>query len=676
MKKLKAKLRTFLPYILVIFLLFASMIGGGFTAPAAYADTVEQSIETTDPLNDLNGSVIGGKEFDIANYHWDINSQPQMIYFAEVGYSAYSNSDDDYALYIYVYNPSGLVFDTDSDYNRLELAFGSINKQYDKYVLDFLSYSQAGGYEGLFYKFKVALTDSQKSTALSRLSSNARVYTIVGMELSAGGEIIDYPVGYNTDTKKGSVYTYSGYSLGYGSPQATESSLTCTVEGFSEFLTLDVEQTVYRPEGDYYNGEQSQLNSCWFTVPDEYIDKFGDLSKIKYEWYEYVTKPILVTESADMWRIIDSLYGRNTSALVDDYVALAAFGNTDSAWFGYTSDTAYWNANVELSGTYHNFFDLSHDVYTTFDGREKHFDSFSASFYTGGESYDSYGVSADELREKFLQSSQSLGDTSIVGKYASALFEDYVQAGRTMGYNVAESKDELDIYWNTTTKSSLWQQIFGGYDVDTTWDSVSAFHYVVESDLSGTDDTVAERLYIDNDDVAALRECYDKAQAEGETVVLFRYGSTAYYSMPVAQAYSSTADDDALVREVSRQWSYQDYSAYMVQETVFLNFDIISLTFTTDEGVSTEIPVVMSPEDVFSDTTPPLDEDYHYTPWWAYVIVVLAEIIVLLLLRLVLCTACGLPWWIMLLFLALAIVLDVFFINTFAGWCYSLIAGG
>ena len=31
---------------------------------------------------------------------------------------------------------------------------------------------------------------------------------------------------------------------------------------------------------------------------------------------------------------------------------------------------------------------------------------------------------------------------------------------------------------------------------------------------------------------------------------------------------------------------------------------------------------------------------------------------------------------IMLLFLALTIVFDVFFINTFAGWCYSLIAGG
>lgn len=662
--------------VLLLFVLCIAMWGGLMTAPSVYADTSDKSIETSDPLDDLSGAVIGGKEFDIADYYWNVNSQPQMIYFAEVGYSFFANEQDDYALYIYVYNPSGIVFDTNSVYNRLELAFGEENIQYDKYTLLFLSYSQAGGCEGLFYKFKVVMSDSQKSTALRRLSSDARVYTVVSMELSSGGEVVDYPVGYDTDTKQGSVYTYTGYTLGYGSPQAVESSLTCTVEGFSEYLTLDVEQTVYRPKGDYYNGEQSQLNSCWFTIPDEYIENFGDLSKIKYEWYEYVTKPILVTENAEIWRILDGLYGRDISELLTDYVVLGAFGNYDSAWFGYKGDASYWTSNLELNGTYHKFFDFSHDVYITFDGSGNDFDNFSAVFYTDGESYEDYVVTAEELQEKFLQNSVALGDTSIVGKYASALFEDYVQEGRTMGYNIAESEQELDIYWNTTTKSSLWQQIFGGYDVDTTWDSVSAFHYVVESDLSGSDGVVAERLYIAESDVPLLRERYKTAQSAGETVVLFRYGSTNYYSMRVGQAYSSSADDDELVTEVLRQWSYEDYSAYMVQETVFLNFDIISLTFTTDEGVSTEIPAVMSPEDVFSDTAPPLEENYHYTPWWAYVIVVLAEIIVLLLLRLILCTACGLPQWLMLILLAVTIVLDVFFINTFAGWCYTLIAGG
>ena len=126
-----------------------------------------------------------------------------------------------------------------------------------------------------------------------------------------------------------------------------------------------------------------------------------------------------------------------------------------------------------------------------------------------------------------------------------------------MGYNSAESKDELEIYFNTTTKSSLWQQIFGGFDVDKTWDTVSAFHNVTGGDLSGSDSAVAERLYIAESDVPALRERYESATAGGETVILFRYGSTAYYSMPAAQAQSSDDDNDAIVKEVLRQWSYR-----------------------------------------------------------------------------------------------------------------------
>lgn len=571
-----------------------------------------ESIETSDPLEDLEGAVIGGKQFSLDNYTWDLNGVPQLIYFAEVGYSMWTDNREDYALYAYIYNPAGLIFDEDSESNKIELAFGSGG--YEKYPLAMIGKSQRPGYEGLFYKAEIALSRSQREEALGNLSSNERVYTITSMELSAGGALEDYPVGFDTDTQKGTVYRYTGYTVGYGSPQATESSLACTVEGFSDLLDLEVEQTVYRPEGDYYNGEQSQLNSCWFTVPNEYIERFGELSKIKYEWYEYVTKPILVTEDAEMWRTIDELHGRGLGAS-DKQLMFGAFGNTDSSWFGFKAGAAYYSSNFELSGRYHYFFDLSHDVYVTFDESTEYLSGISAAFYTGGKAYDEYSVSAEELKEKFLDNSEKLGDTSIAGKYAANLFEDYVQGGRTMGYNSAESKDELEIYFNTTTKSSLWQQIFGGFDVDKTWDTVSAFHNVTGGDLSGSDSAVAERLYIAESDVPALRERYESATAGGETVILFRYGSTAYYSMPAAQAQSSDDDSDAVIREVMRQWSYRDYSAYIVQETVFLNFDIISLTFTNADGVATEIAAVMTPEDVFSDTTPPLDEDYHTVPW-------------------------------------------------------------
>lgn len=618
---------------LVVFFVFA-LFGMGFTATSVYAEAT--SIETSDPLDDLDGAVIGGETFSIENYPWNLNSQPQMIYFAEYGYSYYANTDDDYALYIYVYNPSDLEFN-DSVYNKITIGFGTKNVTYNKYALELLTCSTAVGYEGLFYKFKVSLSDSQKNTALSLLTPSGRVYTIVSMELSVGGVITDYVVGYDTDTQQGSIYTYTGYASGYGHESATESTLACTVEGFSRYLSLDVEQTVYRPQGDYYLGEQSQLNSCWFTIPTEYIEEYGELSKIKYEWYEYITKPILVTENSIIYNRLYSLHGADISNLSGFYYVVSAHGNTDTSWFKKSCDVElYTNAN--FSGTYSVSYN-GHTLQLTSGKYTTNSSNFAAVFYTSGESYDGYSVSGDTLLAQLALNSQYLGDTSIVGKYASALFEDYVQTYRNIGYNLAESEGGLEIYWNTTTKSSLWQQIFGGYDIDTTYDTVEAFYTVTSSDLTGTDAEIAARMYISESDVTALKARYNTATVNNETLILFRYGSTDYYSRPVTQSCSFTSgSEETLANSILKQWYNETdgdggYSGYIAQQTVFLNFDIISLTFTDENSVSTEIPVVMSPQDVVSDVDSPLEEDYYNGGCgnWSVVLMVLALLILLVL---------------------------------------------
>ena len=192
--------------------------------------------------------------------------------------------------------------------------------------------------------------------------------------------------------------------------------------------------------------------------------------------------------------------------------------------------------------------------------------------------------------------------------------------------------------------------------------------------MKGTSAEVSERLLINSGDVQSLRDYYDEAVTidpsvsddEEKVVVLFHFATTDYYSAPVEIWELGTGflgGDTKISGQAYRAW-----------ESVFLDFDVIQLTFNND-GEYHVIPAVSSPIDIVNAITPPVDMDSDI-PWWAYVIVVLAEIAVLLLLRLILCTACGLPQWIMLIFLAVTIVLDVFFINTFSGWCYSLIAGG
>jgi len=94
---------------------------------------------------------------------------------------------------------------------------------------------------------------------------------------------------------------------------------------------------------------------------------------------------------------------------------------------------------------------------------------------------------------------------------------------------------------------------------------------------------------------------------------LFRYGNSVYFSAPCAQAYSSkTANDPdwAMVKKAYAQCKDAEYSAYVAQTTVYLNFDIISLTFR-DDNVETVIPVVSSPSNAFSGFDPPNEEDYH-----------------------------------------------------------------
>ncbi len=161
--------------------------------------------------------------------------------------------------------------------------------------------------------------------------------------------------------------------------------------------------------------------------------------------------------------------------------------------------------------------------------------------------------------------------------------------------------------------------MFGGYTIDTEYDSINAIETVEEADLQGTDEEIAARLYIAVADVNKLKTDFAKAKVLGERVILLRYGNSTYFSAPTAQAYvrsSSVEEPDwTLVKDVHKQmYKFLDYggvgySAYIAQTTVYLNFDIISLTFRAN-NVETVIPVVMSPSNAFSGITSPLEESY------------------------------------------------------------------
>ena len=71
---------------------------------------------------------------------------------------------------------------------------------------------------------------------------------------------------------------------------------------------------------------------------------------------------------------------------------------------------------------------------------------------------------------------------------------------------------------------------------------------------------------------------------------MFRFAKTDYYSAPaVYTGYTGSIDES---------------DAYVASQTVFLDFDILSLTFNK-EGVYTVIPAVSNPVDIVNGFTPP-----------------------------------------------------------------------
>lgn len=596
-----------------------------------YADTVDgvcASYENTNVLDNLQGSIIGGNAFNIEDYPHNENGKPQLISFVEFCYSYYSDKQNDFGLYVYLYNPQDLAFDTNTERNKIQFRCGNLPSA--KYTLDFLNYSKAVGYEGRFYKFKVRLNLVEKNNILKSLNENNRIYEITEIELVVKGNVTAYPCG--------SKYTYSGYVKGYGSELAESDSLSCTVDGFDKSIDLNVNHTFYRPQGDYYNGEQSQLNSCYFRVPNKYFDNYGELSKIICEWYEYFTKPILVTEDSYVFNKINALHGADTSTLSDDMYFLfnVFWENSKSSWFAKTG-ISDWTSNYgyKVGDTYKWGF-------LWLNGTEvvhEDFDSFAAAFYTGGKSLENYEIDGNVLKEKLLNNSKYLGGELLNDRYSKYLFEDYVQSGYDYGFNHKEinADDMQDVFWHITTKD-FWQTAFGGgFDVQTIYDSKKAIEILSDSDLSGSDSEIAGSLYVNENDVKTLKAEYQKAKSNNEKLVLFRYSTTQYMSAPCTASYCRKADIDdgkTLVKTNCDNWGKREFNAYVSQETVYLDFDIISLWFTAD-GVETEIPVVSSPADIIPGLTPPPKEDYHNEKEKGLLALIFAVVAVVILIGLI-----------------------------------------
>ena len=462
-------------------------------------------------------------------------------------------------------------------------------------------------------------------------------------------------------------YEYTGFAEGYGAFEGSADSLSCKVDGLSLYLTLDVHSTYYRPSGT--NGgayAQDTLHSVYFSVPNKLIEEYGEMTAVHATWLNARTSPIFVTgdetvynairaylgqyvDGGDYWLLKDENKNNDLqySLIASKYIESADWNNASygSSWLSYNANRRYTNSDV--------------DLYT-----------LAYCFLADNGNADDYTLPAEALvgnksegvKGWFEEYSATYGGDLVNDRFSSALFSEVAEAFT----DVTITADDTFKLTDEQISQNWWQQfVGGGYNVTgTTEYLISAIKQVGADDFKSTAYETCEGLYIDESDYDEFKAFYDEATENEETVYLFRYAQTEYVNHEVA-VYSK-GDDGAIIKGFG--YDYVNTNAYFAEMWVQLDFDIIDVTMTKN-GVDTVIPVVMSPVDLAADATPPVITNEDGAAWWAYVIIILAEVLGLLLLSLLLCNICKLHGLIMLIPVAVVVVLDIFFIQS---WALSL----
>lgn len=625
---------------LVILLLISSLFSMGFTTVSA--DTSELKFDQTNVMDDLRSS----KTFNVLNYPFYQSEKPEMfiINVVEYCYSFDVLRQGNYGLYLYLYNPNGRDINTDMGVNKVQMAVGynadGSPNDYEKFDLMFCSKSEEKFYEGLFYKFKVIdHISADGKTVLQRVKSSARRYDISGFEIleKRQSRSVEYGVG--------GTYTFTGYAKGYGAYANEESTLNCEVTDL-ETIELDVKHTFYRSKTSSLGaGHQNQLDTVYFSVPKRFIEEYGRLQRIKAEWYEYKTKEILVTSNKSFYNKASPYIGVNLGA-VDEFgmqeyneSIYYSLGMNAGDWGG-GLHAAKWGWNLG-KGYLHTACQALYYMFLV--------DSISE--------YDPYaevveigGIQSNDLYEyiKRYNKTYNNGTLPIKDRTISAdLFESDIDDSRKidnehgkiqMGYSYYDFDADVDLQtlksWSDTSPS-FWENwvnfglgaAFTGGPEETSI-TVAPIQILKETDLQGTNAEISSRLLINSADVNALKSEYNDAVTinsssdEEKVVVLFRFATSDYYSQGV----------DIIELGEGFLWSDKMTSgqAYIAQESVFFDFDIIQLTFNK-EGTYTVIPVVASPIDIVNDITPPVYLDDGLA-WWQILLAIIFLILVLWLL--------------------------------------------
>lgn len=570
------------------------------------------STRIEDDLADVNAYEYVGKDY------------VDIVRVQEYCYSEKSFMTDYYGLYIYVFNPMDNITDkeaspfVESDKNVVNMAVeynedGTPSK-YEMLALEYLDKTDTNR----FYKFKVKnvgkLYEIEKAYSQAH---NKRRYDLAGFQFKKkNGEDI---VTEQEDITIGKTYIYTGYSAGCALESNItdkESTLVCEVQTL-ETLKLEVKHTNRLMEnyGLTNHGDDNicdNLHTAYFSIPERYFDDYGNLQKISAQWYEYKTSPIFVTSDESAYNAFSPYLGKNIGATIDELKWRVIWDYTSKDTLGGTAYEYFWRYNSEKL---HN---VDWDESFVYGDGVQNLPRMSWLFYENADvSRENYRVSSDELLTyaQNYNKNQLDGVPLVRDKYSYDLFSSFGNSGNGYVLNAID-EDRQKLLVNPLDKNgyvrieadagesenlldmsdmSFWEKYLAlrNDELNVTANRIEELSDVLSINEM-TAETFAQEYLVGKQEAEDVQKYAIDEIEKGNRVILFRFATTDYY-----------ATNARFDKYTTNGMSSED--GFVSQQTVFLDFDIISLTFRDEMQNDTVIGVVANPVDMFSSIEPSED---------------------------------------------------------------------
>lgn len=618
--------KTILSSIIGLSLIFILLMSA--TLPSAVAYAVDGDVapnyvfDKIDVAKDLEGS----DGFDFADYPADASKDTQIYTFLEYGYDGTDNSK--FGLYLYIYNPQQKDFSRSSASNKANVAVAFDEKDnassYQRVNLIFCSATS----DKLFYKFRIDDSDGKLLALAEQYAithAGARRYDVATVELFAYGDKTA------TTSTIGKSYECAGYMKGFG---ADKDSNTHSVKAYSlDVLDIELKHTFFRPDGN--SSAQSdytvkdQLDSVYFSFPNELIEQYGGIWKIEASYYSAMTSPILVTSTREVYNTVIKYVGQQLSSnpgklqgsvdcKFNKDIPYSLYDPTYAQTFGdkiilRKEPTLTWNlyAAGRVPAEQQIIYYLFYTGYETPDGSVPYAKDFTLSgerlldyIYNYKKSYR-FGKSelvndkGEQLSMDLFQGYMPTGEQGeILGKKYEVLEHGkvhYVPISMTAadGYT-------LESYKRTPTAFDWFTLYKGKYD----YEKFSDIQAIVPIDVNDSSLSKAEfckKYYANESDYDSIIAKVNAGKGR-ETVYLFRFAQSEYKARGVI-----TRGDLKFGQEY----------AYIAEESVYLNMNLASITCRKNDVYHT-FAVASNPINAVADVEPnkPYDNSQFYKDAW------------------------------------------------------------